>query len=825
MFGYAQNNHPDFKFFISMDLWAAGDTEPPQSVIDFVSLLKSYIDHPSYQRGPEPERYPMVSTFADGGLQNYEWQAWRDAFDNHVFLIPDFDHTEGYWESDPGWWWYWGNIVDGLFSWESAWPYRAGYGGAYAGDITPDVKVLEGATNHSRPYMIRNHYIGNLWREQNNDTDPSRYAVQKYQPHDGWRPILGSFIQAFKNGKKAADMQPFGGDEFTGALWYKTILQEASCPWDGAGEYFVEPDGFSSGTDTLNFAVIMPSRGYFIELYSNGRQIIRAELGKGFNYGTVPGVQAGFQKMVIKDTAGNIKQVATGGPCVSDGCPDCIYNMNPVVVPFSDKADENSGLCPETRCGGADVYVPDSVWTDPDPIVQCIPPCTFILPPLRLSTATTISWPRLTTTVYIKTNDETLTKTTIISIPPITTTEIPFWPVTVKATDLPEGTIKATQRLYPPGFTTVWPGSIATFKPTLSSGEVPPPTFVSDSYTQIIQPQPTVDISLPPVPSITYTSHKPRVTCTANCGVNDCERFGCPGDDDDGESDDKTDSGGGRSKPRCGIFSCHGGCGIFGCDGGCGLGGCSAHCSLRDCGGLSCVTGTCGGLDDDSEGSEPGGDGDICDGDTCCNPELDLDIGRCSNGNFPVYDIITSTINCGYTDEEALDMMSSCQEEALENIDVDADLLEAAHSCACVPGLSSGTSKRSSSCPQNAPPPAVTPAPSPQTCETTWTCDFSTTYTFGRDVGSIPQICANAKSAIDLRGEPSILTIGSNPENDHDTNDWYKRKFGTDNPGYWRIQIVGHGAPPRTGWGLNLCNVEEYPFSSGRDSSNRHPTL
>lgn len=155
MFGYAQNNHPDFKFFISMDLWAAGDTEPPQSVIDFVSLLKSYIDHPSYQRGPEPERYPMVSTFADGGLQNYEWQAWRDAFDNHVFLIPDFDHTEGYWESDPGWWWYWGNIVDGLFSWESAWPYRAGYGGAYAGDITPDVKVLEGATNHSRPYMIR----------------------------------------------------------------------------------------------------------------------------------------------------------------------------------------------------------------------------------------------------------------------------------------------------------------------------------------------------------------------------------------------------------------------------------------------------------------------------------------------------------------------------------------------------------------------------------------------------------------------------------------------------------------------------------------------
>lgn len=154
MFGYARDNHPSFKLFISMDLWAAGDTEPKQSAKDFVSLIQQYMTHGAYQRGPAPDQLPMVSTFAGGGLTNDTWIEWRDEVGD-VFLIPDFDGTEGYYQADPGWWAYWGDIVDGLFSWESAWPLRAGYGGEYPGDVGPDEKVIEGARNHSKPYMIR----------------------------------------------------------------------------------------------------------------------------------------------------------------------------------------------------------------------------------------------------------------------------------------------------------------------------------------------------------------------------------------------------------------------------------------------------------------------------------------------------------------------------------------------------------------------------------------------------------------------------------------------------------------------------------------------
>lgn len=44
--------------------------------------------------------------------------------------------------------------MDGVFSWESAWPERAGYGGAYPGDVGPDVIVLEGAKSRGKGYMM-----------------------------------------------------------------------------------------------------------------------------------------------------------------------------------------------------------------------------------------------------------------------------------------------------------------------------------------------------------------------------------------------------------------------------------------------------------------------------------------------------------------------------------------------------------------------------------------------------------------------------------------------------------------------------------------------
>ena len=50
---------------------------------------------------------------------------------------------------------YWGDIVDGIFSWEANWPARVpGYGGNYPGDVSPDVVVQKGAIAHGKLYMI-----------------------------------------------------------------------------------------------------------------------------------------------------------------------------------------------------------------------------------------------------------------------------------------------------------------------------------------------------------------------------------------------------------------------------------------------------------------------------------------------------------------------------------------------------------------------------------------------------------------------------------------------------------------------------------------------
>jgi glucan endo-1,3-alpha-glucosidase len=67
--------------------------------------------------------------------------------------VPDFDETQGYYTADAGWWDYWGSNVEGLFSWDSAWP--AGVAGSLSeGDISPDVNVMAGTTAHSKGYMM-----------------------------------------------------------------------------------------------------------------------------------------------------------------------------------------------------------------------------------------------------------------------------------------------------------------------------------------------------------------------------------------------------------------------------------------------------------------------------------------------------------------------------------------------------------------------------------------------------------------------------------------------------------------------------------------------
>lgn len=126
-------------------------------------------------------------------------------------------------------------------------------------------------------------------------------------------------------------MYPPSGATAVGTLWYKTILQDASC--SGA----TQPNGWSTGTDSLTWAVVLPSgsSGMKVRLTSNGAVISTVSVNAGLNYGSPTGVQAGAQMLQLLNSAGTVVMTATGGECVSSGCPAGMYNMNYQVLGLS----------------------------------------------------------------------------------------------------------------------------------------------------------------------------------------------------------------------------------------------------------------------------------------------------------------------------------------------------------------------------------------------------------------------------------------------------------------------------------------------------------
>lgn len=85
------------------------------------------------------------------------------------------------------------------------------------------------------------------------------------------------------------------------------------------------------------------------------------------------------------------------------------------------------------------VYIDPSVWGETSPTINCQPPCTFVLPPLSLSTPATISFPLYTTSLEVAWSESgkltTTIETTVLTIPPVTTTEIEVWAYTVTNTN------------------------------------------------------------------------------------------------------------------------------------------------------------------------------------------------------------------------------------------------------------------------------------------------------------------------------------------------------------------------------------------------------
>ncbi|EKG13545.1 Glycoside hydrolase family 71 [Macrophomina phaseolina MS6] len=386
MFNYTRDRHPKFKHFFSLDLWAAGGAG--KRLEDYDGLLRDFMGHAAYQKGANG--FPFVSTFGDGGTTKDVWLAWREKWANKVYLVPDFDQTQGYYEAAPGWWSHWGDVVDGLFSWESTWPWA---GARSTADASLDQAVAAGARQRKKAYMMglsllqyknaygarvwragedllpqrmtsilamspppdyvelltwndgpESHYVGSLWPEQNGDREPAAYA-NGAAPHTALQPLLASFIAAYKAGRGPAAMRPpqlTPARPVVGAIWYKPVSSQTLCP--GAGPSAQEPLGYGAARDVVAYGVVVGAgsdvAGWKLRMWSGGVQVGAAvPLVPGLNSGVFGALNPGGQRLEVLNKENRVVMRAAGGRCVTKTCPDGIYNLNPQVVGLQMGAD------------------------------------------------------------------------------------------------------------------------------------------------------------------------------------------------------------------------------------------------------------------------------------------------------------------------------------------------------------------------------------------------------------------------------------------------------------------------------------------------------
>ncbi|KAJ5232975.1 hypothetical protein N7468_005931 [Penicillium chermesinum] len=275
---------------------------------------------------------------------------------NAVSLIPNLDtqNIDKYYNEPSSYLAEFVDIVDGFFSWESAWPAASDTPSNLSS--TWDRNVMDFAHGASKAYMMgkaifprnahkqyltelglsalqfkdccggnyyrigeanlpqrmsqildiapdlvevitwndggESHYIGNLWDEAYSGPDALQYANMSSFPHNAWQPLITSFINAFKAGSSASEMAPPGSDPI-GAFWYHPVLKNC----DGIDSI----DNIGSAQSTVNYAVVLPadSQGVSIKITSGGNQIAETQLSPGLNFAAVTGQSSGAQKVEL----------------------------------------------------------------------------------------------------------------------------------------------------------------------------------------------------------------------------------------------------------------------------------------------------------------------------------------------------------------------------------------------------------------------------------------------------------------------------------------------------------------------------------------------
>ncbi|EJF61327.1 glycoside hydrolase [Dichomitus squalens LYAD-421 SS1] len=369
-------NQNGFKLFFSFDMTTIGAPS------DFLPLFNQYVGNAAYY---QHENRPFVSTF-DGGAKSFGAsspnQGWQQQFKDvlsgqgiNPFFVPDFDDYTGSAGStyDSTFFSNYGS-VDGVFSWESAWPEiseglvnvsnskdQAGLQAAHAANkvyMMPlsslQFKHIDSGQNWYRigelnlPERIgqvlalqpdfveiitwndagESHYIGNNWPEAISGA-PAIQAYSNGYDHTSWQDVLAPFITAYKAGKTSLkDVTPFGA--FAGAYWYRPLLKGASCSGDSLGK----PQGWESAQDTINIAVLLPSNtsGTTIRVTSGGNVVANLATTAGLNYAAVP-ISTGAQKVELVDASGNVLGAGSSTQdVVADTSGTCNFNYQVVHI-------------------------------------------------------------------------------------------------------------------------------------------------------------------------------------------------------------------------------------------------------------------------------------------------------------------------------------------------------------------------------------------------------------------------------------------------------------------------------------------------------------
>ena len=113
LFDYAGSRDGDFKLFFSFDFHQTPDIGAHKTLLD------QFRDHPAHLTYGDGDR-AVLSSFGGGDLGPDTWREFGSA--NGLYLLPNLEADGSYYSDPSAFFGAWGDAIDGVFSWETAWP-------------------------------------------------------------------------------------------------------------------------------------------------------------------------------------------------------------------------------------------------------------------------------------------------------------------------------------------------------------------------------------------------------------------------------------------------------------------------------------------------------------------------------------------------------------------------------------------------------------------------------------------------------------------------------------------------------------------------------